>query len=76
MMKKVKNHEKNSSPFYPTVTDREGHNDKSLSLLSLDGNRLRLMVTTTDGAGMVPWRPLQPVQAGFESPALHLFYYN
>ena len=39
----------NSSPFYPTVTDRGGDNDKSLSLLSLVGNRLRLMVTSQWG---------------------------
>ena len=32
-----------------------------------------------NGARLVPWRPLQPSQAGFESPTLHFephFYYN
>jgi hypothetical protein len=33
------------------------------------GSRLR--VVAINGARFVPWRPLQPSRAGFESPALH-----
>lgn len=28
------------------------------------------------GARLVPWRPLQPSQEGFDSPALHQFFNN
>ncbi len=29
-----------------------------------------------NGARLVPWRPLQPIRVGFNSPALHFSYYN
>lgn len=54
-----------------------GNNTKTLKSECLGkDHRLKGLGDFSDGAGMVPWRPLQPIQAGFESPALHLLLYN